>query len=213
MLCSRNSNVGEPSSKEPSAPRGPISSGRAFSTKRRWISWPLSSDPTVNRLINPQAKRARSVAPGRPPACYLGDQYFLGRSLVRRARVHKEPKEPVALPVRAARLRPRPFDVRRAEITITSFPRRKGECDVPAGPADPAATNGSEGRAAVGVPLPSWRPRLEASAAGRIRVGAGCGGGFGARAGAAAAGEAPRKIADARRTRGGLPWHSTTSSR
>jgi hypothetical protein len=62
------------------APRGPISSGRAFSTKRRWISWPLSSDPTSRpskSTDQPQAKRARSVAPGRPPACHLGDQYFL----------------------------------------------------------------------------------------------------------------------------------------
>jgi hypothetical protein len=40
----------------------------------------------VNRLINPQAKRTRSVAPGPPAACYLGDQYFLvGLSSVARA--------------------------------------------------------------------------------------------------------------------------------
>ena len=42
----------------------------------------------------------------------------------------------------------------------------------------------------MGVPLPAWRPRLEAGAARRVPVGAGRGGGVGAGAGAAAAGAA-----------------------
>jgi hypothetical protein len=82
------------------------------------------------------------------------------RSLAR-ARVNKEPKEPVPFPVRAPRLGPRPFDVPLAEITISSFLRRKGGRDVTARSADPVEENRPGRRAALGVPVPEGWQRLE----------------------------------------------------
>jgi hypothetical protein len=61
--------------------------------------------------------------------------------------------------------------------------REGGGRDVSARPADAVGEGRSRRRAAVGVPLPDGRSRLEANAARRLRFGAGRGGGIGARAG------------------------------
>src|SRR6266700_340131 len=79
-------------------------------------------------------------------------------------------------------------------------------------PSDGAARTGlrtnpswTRRRAVVGVPVPHGRPRLEARAAGRIRLRAGHAGGARARTRAASTGAADRAEAHARRARRGVP--------
>src|SRR6266511_3146073 len=72
----------------------------------------------------------------------------------------------------------------------------RSDRDVSTGPADQAEANGTERRAALGLPVPGGWPEFEAGTAWRVRFRAGCGGGLGAGAGAAAAGAPSVEIAD-----------------
>jgi hypothetical protein len=87
------------------------------------------------------------------------------------------------------------------DITIAWCFGQKGVSgDVAAGSVDPAKAKRSGRGAALGVPVPDGRQRLEAGAAWGLRLRAGRGGGFGAGAGAAAARAASVEVADRLRT-------------